>query len=77
MCRLETVVADGAGCRHGKVHEGSPSFQFVVMVVMEKKGGTNRSSRGGCFDGREGGMIVYDVVRKQNLLPATSTHVQG
>ena len=77
MRRFETVIAYCPRGSQANVHKRSPSLQLVMTVMMEKKGSTDGNSRACGFDGRKSGVIVHDVIRKENLLSTAPAHVQG
>lgn len=76
MGGLEAVVAHGTGRCKPKVKERRPSFKLVVSIAVPEIGSANRRSCRCSFNRQKGGVVVHNLVRKENFLPAAASHVQ-
>ena len=76
MSSLERIVSDGAPGSQTGMHDGGPAFQAVVMVTMKQVGQANgrRSSTG--FNGREGRVIINNIVGEKNFIAAAPPEIQ-
>ena len=54
----------------------NPALQCMVASSMKQIRRPNRYPRSRRFDRRKRGMVVYDIVRKQNFLPPAAPHIQ-
>lgn len=76
MRRLQAIIPYCTARRQSNVHDGRPAFQLVMPVTVKQIGRSNGSACRRCFDRGERGMIVDDVVRQENFLPASTPHIQ-
>ena len=76
MRRLQTIISNCAARRQSNMHDGRPALQLVMPIMMEQIRRSNGNACRRCFDRGEGDVIVNDVVRQKNLLPASTAHIQ-
>jgi len=75
MSGLKAVVAHSAGCRKPDVDERGPSLQLVVLVAMKEIGSADRDTCRCGFNGCKSGVVVHNIVGKENFLSAATAHV--
>lgn len=76
MNRFQAIIAHGARRGQTNVHRRGPAFQLVVFVMVKQIGEADRSTCSGSLDGREGRMIIYNFIVKENFLPAAPPHIE-
>src|SRR5207245_10622880 len=59
------------------MHERSPTLQFVMAVAVKEIGSPDGSAGAGCFNDAKSRVIVHDIIRKKDFLPAAPPHVQS
>lgn len=77
MGSLETVIAHRTGSRKSDVNERRPSLQLVVPVAVKEIGSADGDPCRCSFNGCKGRVIVYHIIGKENLLPASAAHIQS
>lgn len=73
---LQAIVAHGAAGPQPNVHVRSPSLQRVMVIAVKQIGRRHRNARSRRFHRRERRVIVHQIVRQQNFLPAALPHIQ-
>ena len=76
MRSLQAIISNGARGGEAGVDDGGPALKPMMVIVVEKIGDADRDGGAGGFDRGEGGVIVHDVVGKQNFVAAAATEIQ-
>ena len=59
------------------MYDRRPAFELVVVVMMKNVRKPDGEAGATRFDGREGGVIIDQVVGEQHFLTATAAEIQG
>lgn len=59
------------------MYDRRPAFKLVVVVAMKNVGNADGEAGGARFDGREGGVVIDQIVGQQDFLPSAAAEIQG
>jgi hypothetical protein len=74
---LKRIVPYRAARGEAGMDDRSPTFEPVMMVMMEDIGNSDRCSGAGRFNGRKGGMIVHNIVGEKGFVAPATAEIQS
>jgi len=77
MFRVKRIIPRCAKSRHANVSNRKPSFELMVPGPVKDVRNADRGGDASCLKGSESCTVVDDLIREQDLFPASRLHVDG